>query len=223
VATVGILMRRFLMVFTLLFLLGLVVASRYYPTVDYIQVSGNTHYSAREVAQLANVSIDTPFFWITERRISNLAHNPWIQKAQFIRTFPNAVHIQITEREPVLTDTVQSYAIDGTVLPDVNAEARESLIQLRGWGENRIAEALEFIRLLNAVPRHDKHLKMISYSAAGFTLQFETTRLETTEQTTVEIFTPSVDALKTQWASVMTLGETSSTIALYPWGVTAHE
>jgi cell division protein FtsQ len=211
-------MRRFLLVFTLLFLLGLVVASRYYPTLNYIQVSGNAHYSAREVTQLANVSIATPFFWITERRIRNLASNPWIQKAQLTRAFPNAVHIQLTEREPVLTDTVQSYALDGTVLPDVNAAARESLIQLRGWGENRVAEALEFIRLLNAEPRHDQQLKMISYSAAGFTLQFETA-----EQATLEIFTPSVEALKTQWASVMALGETSSNIALYPWGVTAHE
>jgi cell division protein FtsQ len=211
-------MRRFLMVFTLLFLLGLVLASRYYPTIHYIQVSGNAHYSAGEVARLANISVATPFFWITQRRVSNLASSPWIQKAQFIRAFPDAIHLQITERKPVLTDTVQSYAIDGTVLPDVDAAARESLIQLRGWGENRVSEALEFIRLLNAEPRHDQQLKMISYSAAGFTLQFETT-----EQATLEIFTPSVDALKTQWASVMALGETSSNIALYPWGVTAHE
>jgi cell division septal protein FtsQ len=221
-------MRRFFLLSSLLFFLGLVFASRYYPTVRYIQVSGNVHYSASEVAALANISVNTPFFWITENRVSNLAHTPWIQKAQLIRTFPSAVHIQITERIPVLTDTVQSYAIDGTVLPDVNAEARESLIHLKGWGENRVAEVLELIRLLNAEPRHAQQLKMISYSAAGFTLQFEmvgseTTGSETTEQVTKELFTPSVEALKTQWASVMALGETSPKIALYPWGVTAHE
>jgi cell division protein FtsQ len=212
-------MRRFLMLFTLLFLLGLVFASRYYPTVRYIQVTGNTHYSATDVAKLTGIMVGEPLLWITKRHLSTLANDPWIQKAQIIRAFPDAVHIRLTERVPVLSDTVQSYAIDGTVLPGVNATARESLIQLQGWGESRIAEALELVALVHAEPRQDHHLKMISYSAAGFTLQFETHA----GQTSKEIFTPSLEALKTHWASVMVLSETSKTIALYPWGVTAHE
>ncbi len=211
-------MRRFFLLSTLLLLLGLVYASRYYPTVQYIQVSGNTHYSASEVASLAGVAVGKPMLWMTEGQIHALAKNPWIQKAQFIRAFPNAVHIQITERTAVATDTVQTYAIDGTVLPDVNAEARGSLIQFRGWGENRFKEALELIALVNADTRHANKLKMISYSSAGFTLQFETNT-----ELTREIFTPSVDALKKQWLSVMTLSASSESIALYPWGVTAHE
>jgi cell division protein FtsQ len=214
----GSLMRRFFLLSLLLLLLGLVYASRYYPTVQYIQVSGNVRFTANEVAALAGVSVSDPMLWMTEGQINALASNPWIQNAQFIRAFPTAVHIQITERVPVLTDTVQSYALDGTVLPDVNAAARQSLIQLRGWGENRIVEALELVALVNADTRHTNKLKMISYSSAGFTLQFETNT-----ELTREIFTPSVEALKTQWASVMTLSETSQTIALYPWGVTAHE
>jgi cell division protein FtsQ len=214
----GFLMRRFFLLSTLLFLLGLVYASRYYPTVQYIQVSGNARFSATEVANLAGVAVGDPMVWLTERQIQSLTNNPWIQKAQFVRAFPNAVHIQITERVPVLTDTVQSYAVDGTVLPDVNAEARGSLIQLRGWGENRIAEVLELVALVTADTRHANKLKMISYSSAGFTLQFETNT-----ELPKEIFTPSVEALKTQWASVMTLSESSKVIALYPWGVTAHE
>jgi cell division septal protein FtsQ len=212
-------MRRAMMLLTLLFLLGLVVASRYYPTVRYIQVSGNTHYSATEIASLTGITVGKPLLWITKRHLQPLANNPWIQNAQIIRAFPDAVHIQLLERVPVLTDTVQTYALDGTVLPDVDAEARESLIQLQGWGENRVDEALEIIALVNADNRYTHQLKMISYSAAGFTLQFETNA----EQATKEIFTPSVDALKTQWASAMTLSETSKAVALYPWGVTAHE
>jgi cell division protein FtsQ len=211
-------MRRFFLLSLLLLLLGLVYASRYYPTVQYIQVSGNSRFTAQEVANLAGVAVGKPMLWITERQITSLASNPWIQKAQFIRAFPNAIHLQVTERVPVLTDTVQSYAADGTVLSDVNAEARQSLIQLRGWGENRIKEALELVALVNADTRHTNKLKMISYSSAGFTLQFELNA-----EQTKEIFTPSVEALKTQWASVMTLSETSQSIALYPWGVTAHE
>jgi cell division septal protein FtsQ len=213
----GFLMRRFFLS-TLLLLLGLVYASRYYPTVQYIQVSGNTHYSAHDVANLAGVAVGDPMLWLTERKLKSLASNPWIQKAELVRAFPNAVHIHIAERTPVLTDTVQSYALDGTVLPDVNAEARQSLIQLRGWGENRLAEVLELVALVNADTRHTNKLKMISYSSAGFTLQFEINA-----ELTKDIFTPSVEALKTQWASVMSLSETSKTIALYPWGVTTHE
>jgi cell division septal protein FtsQ len=217
-------MRRAMMLLSLLFLLGLVVASRYYPTVRYIQVTGNTHYSATEIASLTGITVGEPLLWITKHHLQRLANNPWIQKAQIIRAFPDAVHIGLLERVPILTDTVQTYALDGTVLPDVDAEARESLIQLQGWGENRVDEALEIIALVNADNRYAQHLKMISYSAAGFTLQFETTTgSEPTEQLTKEIFTPSLEALKTQWASVMALSETSQTIALYPWGVTAHE
>ncbi len=211
-------MRRRLL-FSLLFLLGLVLASRYYPTVRYIQVSGNVRYSASEVASLAGVAVGDPLLWLTEQRVQALATNPWIQNAEIIRAFPNAVHIKITERIPVLTDTIQSYALDGTVLPEVDAAARGSLIQLRGWGENRLTEVLELVALIQADSRHTNQLKMISYSAAGFTLQFETND----ERATKEIFTPSVDALKTQWASAMTLSETSKAVALYPWGVTAHE
>jgi cell division protein FtsQ len=212
-------MRRALMLLTLLFFLGLVFASRYYPTVRYIQVTGNTHYSATEVANLTNITVGEPLLWITKQNLKTLANDPWIQNAKIIRAFPDAVYIELQERVPILTDTVQSYAIDGTVLPGVNATARESLIQLQGWGESRIGEALELIALVNAEPRHDHHLKMISYSAAGFTLQFETKAGRETR----EIFTPSLSDLKTQWASVMVLSETSKTIALYPWGVTAHE
>lgn len=211
-------MRRPFLLFSLLLLLGLVFASRYYPTVRYIQVSGNTHYSATEVASLTGITVGKPLLWITKRQLEPLANNPWIQNAQIIRAFPDAVHIQLQERVPVLTDTVQTYAIDGTVLPGVDATARESLIQLQGWGENRVDEALEIIALVNADNRYAHSLKMLSYSAAGFTLQFETNIGQAKE-----IFTPSLQALKTQWASVMTLSETSQTIALYPWGVTAHE
>jgi cell division septal protein FtsQ len=212
-------MRRFLMLSTLLFLLGLVVASRYYPTVRYLQVSGNTHYSATEIASLTGITVGKPLLWITKRHLQRLANNPWIQRVQIIRAFPDAVHIQLLERVPILTDTVQTYALDGTVLPGVDATARESLIQLQGWGENRVDEVLEIVALVGADNRYAHQLKMISYSAAGFTLQFETN----TEQVSKEIFTPSLEALKTQWASAMALSETSQTIALYPWGVTAHE
>jgi cell division protein FtsQ len=211
-------MRRPFLLFSLLLLLGLVFASRHYPTVRYIQVSGNTHYSANEIASLTEITVGKPLLWITKQNLQPLANNPWIQNAQIIRAFPDAVHIQLQERVPVLTDTIQTYALDGTVLPDVDAEARESLIQLQGWGENRVDEVLEIIALVSADNRYAHQLKMISYSAAGFTLQFETNTGQAKE-----IFTPSLLALKTQWASVMALSETSQTIALYPWGVTAHE
>ncbi|MGL4608899.1 MAG: cell division protein FtsQ/DivIB [Trueperaceae bacterium] len=212
-------MRRAFMVLSLLLLLGLAFASRYYPTVRYIQVSGNKHYSASDIAALTGIRVGSPLLWITKQHLNTLANDPWIQSVQIVRAFPNALHIQLSERVPILYDTVQTYAADGTVLPNVDAAARQSLIKLQGWGKLRIDEALDIVALVNADSPHAHQLEVISYSAAGFTLQFATPP----GQNTKEIFTPSVDALKTQWASVMALSETSKTIALYPWGVTAHE
>jgi cell division protein FtsQ len=195
-------MRRVWMVSLLFILLGLVVASRYYPSIAYVSVSGNHHYSVDSVLQLANITVGDPFFWVTRQKIERLETDPWISHATVIRDFPNAIHIQITERKPILHDGVQSYAIDGTVLPGVKSAA--SLVKLEGWGQSRFAEVVELIRLLA-----EHQLKVISYTPAGFTLKFEST----------EVFTPSVEQLKKHWASV--LSQQGKRLNVYPWGVSA--
>jgi cell division protein FtsQ len=194
--------RRVWTILFLLILVGFVVATRYYPKIVYVTVSGNQHYSANEVLQLANISVSDPFFWVTRQKIERLETDPWISHATVIRDFPNAIHISIKERKPILSDGVQSYAIDGTVLPSVTADA--SLIRLEGWGQSRFSEVVELIRLLA-----EHNLKMISYTPAGFTLKFEST----------EVFTPSVQHLEKHWASV--LSQQGRKLSVYPWGVSA--
>jgi POTRA domain, FtsQ-type len=200
-------MRRVWMILLLVLLLGFVVASRFYPKITYASVTGNHHYSAKDVLHLADIAVDDPFFWVTKQKIDSLEVDPWIIQATVIRDFPNAIHIHITEREPILSDGVQSYAIDGTVLPGVSTAAQAGLIKLSGWGTSRFTEVVELIKLL---AQHD--LKVISYTPAGFTLQFATT----------EIFTPSVESLKKHWASA--LSQQGKRLSVYPWGVsTVHE
>ncbi len=199
-------MRRVLMILLLLLLLGVVIASRYYPKITYVSVHGNQHYSANDIFELANLSIDDPFFWVTRQKIERLETDPWISQASVIRDFPNAIHIHITERKPILSDGVQSYAMDGTVLPGVNT-AETPLIKLNSWGKSRFPEVVELVTLL---AQHK--LEMISYTPAGFTLRFASTK----------VFTPSVDYLKEHWAGV--LSQQGKELSVYPWGVSAvHE
>ena len=200
-------MRRIWMISLLILLLGFVIASRYYPKIVYASVSGNHHYTAKDVLQLANLSVGDPFFWVTKQKIDQLEVDPWIIQATVVRDFPNAVHIHITEREPILSDGVHSYAVDGRVLPGVSAAQQTSLIKLKGWGATRFTEVVELVKLL---AQHD--LEVISYTPAGFTLQFATT----------EIFTPSVEDLKDHWASA--LSQQGKRLSVYPWGVSkVHE
>lgn len=200
-------MRRVWMILLLLLLLGFVAASRFYPKITYVAVNGNHHYTANEILALANISVDDAFFWVTRQKIERLETDPWISQATVIRDFPNAIHIQITERKPILSDGVQSYAIDGTVLPNVSVAEQSSLIKFEGWGKSRFTEVVDLLRLL---AQHN--LKMISYTPAGFTLKFEST----------EVFTPSVEHLKEHWAGV--LSQQGKQLNVYPWGVSAvHE
>lgn len=195
------------MILLLVLLLSLVVASRYYPKISSVSVYHNHHYSASEVAQLANIKKGDPFLWITRQKVARLENDPWIEKATVIRQFPNIIHIYLSERKPILSDGVQSFAIDGTVLPGVNAADMSSLIRLNGWGTSRFSEVIELVKLLA-----EQDLRMISYSPAGFTLKFANT----------EVFTPSVEQLKKHWTGV--LSQQGKQLSVYPWGVSAvHE
>lgn len=198
----GFLMRRVLMILLLLSLVGVVIASRYYPKIRYVTVSGNHYYSANDILTLANISIDDPFFWVTRQKVERLETDPWISQAYVVRDFPNAIHIHITERKPILSDGVQSYAMDGTVLP--NVDDASSLIMFEGWGQSRFPEVVELVKLL---AQHQ--LEMISYTPAGFTLRFASK----------EVFTPSVEDLKEHWAGV--LSQQGKELNVYPWGVSA--
>ena len=192
------------MVSSLVLLLGLVAASRFYPTLSRVEVLGNRHYSPAEVMHLANVAPGDPFFWIIKSRVKNLVQDPWIKSARIYRHWPDTVAITVVERSPAVMKDADAYALDGTLLPGATKAEQEGLISLSGWGEERSREAFELLRQLA-----DFEPKMLSYSPAGFTIQLATT----------EVFTPSVDALRANWASF--LSQQGTRVAVYPWGVSA--
>jgi cell division protein FtsQ len=201
----GFLMKRGWRVLLLVLLFGLVMASRYYPKIDRIEVNGARHYSAKDIAALAKVALDQPFLWVTSFSAQALSADPWIAQAKIIRHWPSTIRIEVRERQAFLSDGVQGYASDGTVLPNVPQQALGSLIQLEGWGPARLEEALELARLLA-----DRQAKVISYSPAGFTIQYSGG----------EVFTPSLAALKMHWASF--LSQQGARAYVYPWGVSAR-
>ena len=186
-----------------LLLVGIAV-SRFTPKLNRVEVIGNAHYSAAEVMHLANTEPGDPFFWIIKNRVAGLVQDPWIESARAYRHWPDTVAITVVERSPAVKDGEAVYALDGTSLPNPTKAEQDGLITLSGWGEERSNEAFELIRQLA-----DFEPEMLSYSPAGFTIQLATT----------EVFTPSLDALKANWASF--LSQQGTRVAVYPWGVSA--
>jgi cell division protein FtsQ len=182
---------------------GLLLTSRYYPTIARIEVTGGMHYSREELLALANFDVGDPFLWVTSWRLQRLIHDPWISHVRVIRHWPDTISLTVWEREPVLYDGETVYALDGTVLPNVKETAH--LTRLEGWGAPRIAEALELRRLLAQFEP-----EVISYTPGGFEVRLTTTQL----------FTPNVELLKAHWAGF--LSQRGRFVAVYPWGVSVQ-
>ena len=199
--------RRFVMLSLLIILSGAFAGSLFYPRVTRVEVSGNAHYERAELLRLAKVKPGTPFFWVIRPRLKALAADPWILSAQVYRHWPDTVSLRVRERTPALSDGERAYALDGTALPGVSAAEQRALIQVSGWGESRFEESLALLQQLA-----DFGPKMVSYSPAGFTVQLATSHL----------FTPSLEALRANWASFLSQQGTHAYV--YPWGVSAaHE
>lgn len=199
-------MRRAIMLLLLLFFSAVLIGSRYYPTVQRIEVMGGNHYSREEILALANLAPGTPFLWVTPWHLKNLMSDPWISHVRVIRHWPDTISLSVWERQPVLTDGERVYAIDGTVLP--NATTQEGLTRLKGWGERRLDEVMHLLRLLA-----EFQPEMISYSPGGFEVRLANTRL----------YAPSVDALREHWAGFLSsMSQAGSVIAVYPWGVSVQ-
>lgn len=188
-------------------LLAALIASRFTPVLQRVEVMGNTTLSADEVRKLADVKIGDPFLWVTAFRVRRLVANPWVERVSIVRHWPDVVSITIWERTPAITDGARTWALDGTVLPGVPPDVAASLPRLTGWGAPRVEEALAILRLLV-----DFEPRVISYTPEGFEIQLTGTKL----------FTPSPDALREHWAAFTS--QLGGNIAVYPWGVsTAHE
>lgn len=199
-------MRTTLVLVTLV-LVAAVVASRFTPKLERVEVVGNAHLSGDDVRRLADVEPGDPFLWVTSYRVRRLVADPWVRRVSIVRHWPSVVSITIWERAPALSDGATTWALDGTVLPGVLPNVAASLPRLTGWGSPRVGEALELLRLL-----HDKGPEVISYTPEGFEITLTGTTL----------FTSSPDALRQQWAAFES--HLGGKVAVYPWGVSkSHE
>src|SRR5690606_9602350 len=158
VAPLGVLMRGLLLALLVL-ACGLVVASRFWPKVEHVVVAGNERFTAEQVAAMARVRVGDPFLWVTRSSVGALEEEPWVLDAAVVRRWPDTVEVRVTERTPVMSVGVGAWAADGTVLPGVPADEAAASPVLRGWGEDRTAEALELERLLRPFG-----VQVISYS-----------------------------------------------------------
>ena len=100
-----------------------------------LQVSGNEHVSAAEVARLGALTEQTNVLLLSPGRLErSLERNPWILSADISRTLPSVISISIEERVPVAILGQERWLVagDGTVLgpagssdrlPEILAEA----------------------------------------------------------------------------------------------------
>lgn len=198
---------RVFLVISLIISLAIVIASFFYPKISNIVVNNNSHYSTEEVEQLANIQLNQPFFWITGWKSKPLIEDPWIQSATIYKRWPDTVSIVVNERKPILSNGLQNFAIDGTILNNVSVERQKALIRFEGWGKPRLDEALELTKIF---AHYD--LKKIKYSPSGLTIQIAST----------ELFTPSLDMLKAHWGSFLSQVGKYKYLYFYPWGVSGR-
>ncbi|MFN2322494.1 MAG: cell division protein FtsQ/DivIB [Trueperaceae bacterium] len=195
---------RTLQLVLLFVLVALVAVSRFWPSVDRLEVLGHEHLSRTEVLRLANLAPGDPFLWVTRFRTRALLDDPWVLQARVTRHWPDTVAVAVWERVPVLFDGTLGYAADGTSLPGVEPDAAASLPRLEGWGTPRLDEALELLGMLG--PREPR---VITYGPEGFEVVLADAVL----------FTPSVDALRAQWSAFES--QRGSRVSVYPWGVSS--
>ena len=185
-------------------LIGLVLVTRFWPTIERVEVVGNAHHPRERILRLADVAPGDAFLWVTRFRLGALLADPWVLHTRITRHWPDTIAIGIVERVPVLTDGVTAWALDGTALPDVAPPVLAELPRLEGWGTPRIEEALELLAMLS---QHG--VEVITYTPEGFELVL----------TNVVLVTPSVEALRAQWSAFES--QRGGRVSVYPWGVSS--
>ena len=196
-------MRTFWIVLAFI-LVALVTTTRFWPAIERVEVVGHAHLTRTDVLRLANVAPGDPLLWVTRFSVHGLEAEPWVLQARVTRHWPDAVSIWLVERTPVIRDGDRTWAADGTALVGADPVVLEELPTVTGWGTPRIAESLE---LLGMLAGHG--VRVITYGPEGF----EGVLAD------VELFTPSVDALRTQWSAFES--QRGSRVAVYPWGVSS--
>ncbi len=185
--------------------LALVVSvTRFWPIIERVEVLGHAHHTRERIMRLADIAPGDPFLWVTRFGLRDLERDPWVLHARVTRHWPDLIAIAVVERTPVLSDGSLAWAIDGTLLPGVDAETRARLPRLQGWGTPRLDESLELLAMLT-----DYGVEVITYTPEGFEL----------ELANAVLVTPSVEALRAQWSAFES--QRGGRVAVYPWGVSS--
>lgn len=198
-------LRRINLSLLLVLLSVLFFGSRHYPLITRIEVSGAGHFSPQAAAELAGVAYGEPLLWVSKASVRGLLDEPRVAALGVERRLPGTVRLNLLERRAVVTDGELSYALDGVSLGPATEPELTSLPRLSGWGTPRLDEALDLLILLA-----DFKPEMISYTPAGFNVQLAESK----------VFTPTVNALRTHWASFVSQQGTQAHV--YPWGVSAR-
>lgn len=218
----------------IIFLVGLVltfIISRYYPKITSVEVYYGyddrvPHYSETEIKTYTDIYEGKAFFNISRKQLKNFAKDPWVEKLQLVRFWPNHITIIVWERKPAVAhyqaqNTYIMYALDGTMLPtmlpNVKEISREKLIILSGWGKTSLTEALKLIKLLI-----EFEPARLQYSPSGFDINLASSNL----------FTPNLEALKKHWGAFVSEQhrhqEVQGTnlnplqITVYDWGISVQ-
>jgi cell division protein FtsQ len=190
--------------------LAAVGASRFWPTVERIEVVGTVHLGEERVLRAARLAPGDPLLWITRWRVAELLRDPWVARARVTRHWPDTVAVTVWERRPHARSgtgpDATVWARDGTVLPGATVADAADLPIVTGWGRDRLAEALELASLLR-----ERRPEVIQYSPEGFEIALSDARL----------FTPDADVLRRHWAAVDS--HRGGRLAVYPWGVSASD
>lgn len=186
-----------------LLIIALLVGSRLYPEIKRVEVLGNERLSEEEILKLARLAEGDPLLWVNAWTVRGLSTSPWIRQARVTRhLLERTIAVTIWERTPVATDGATAWAKDGTIMFGVPPEEAQRLVQIRGWGEPRIEEALDLLLLLA-----DHEPKVVSYTPEGFEIQFAGGVL----------VTPQAQDLKNHWSAFVS--HRGRRVAVYPWGV----
>jgi cell division protein FtsQ len=185
-------------------LVALVTTTRFWPTIERVDVVGHAHLTRTDVLRLANVAPGDPLLWVTRFSVRGLEAEPWVLQSRVTRHWPDVVSVWLLERQPVIRDGVRAWAADGTQLVGADPASLEGLPTVTGWGTPRIAESLELLGMLAG-----RGVRVITYGPEGFEVVLAD----------VELFTPSVHALRTQWSAFES--QRGSRVAVYPWGVSS--
>jgi cell division protein FtsQ len=188
----------------LVLLVLLVGVTRFWPSVERVEVIGAAHRTPTEVMRVADVAPGDPFLWVTSFRTRRLLDDPWIVQARVTRHWPDTVALAILERVPALSDGRRAWAIDGVELPGVSPDAHAVLPRLEGWGTARLDEALSLLGMLEGYG-----VQVITYTPEGFEILL----------TNATVSTPSAEALRAQWSAFES--QRGGRIAVYPWGVSS--